>query len=150
MLHNLCRHCHFLISLRFIGHMYVTNKTIKPSQSFIKVVVSGKWFWAKKNWKTEEKAKVQDCVHCFCERVRNSSSHTPLQTFSQWFQPNSLVCFLHLITFVIIILVILLIEVSYILCVCVSVCVCIILVFHIVYSVVIDMVHLLSADPVTT
>ena len=59
-------------------------------------------------------------------RVRNSSSHKPLRTFTQWFQPNSLARFLHLITFVIIILFILLIEVvSYILCLCVSVCVCV-------------------------
>ena len=53
------------------------------------------------NWKTEEKAKVQDCVYYFCEQVRNSSSHKPLRTFSQWFQSNRLACFLHLITFVI-------------------------------------------------
>ena len=55
-------------------------------------------------WKTEEKAKEQDCVHYSFDRVRNYSSHEALRTFSQWFQPNSLACFLHFITFVIVII----------------------------------------------
>ena len=35
----------------------------------------------KRIWKTEEKAKVQDCVHYFFDRVRNYSSHDALRTF---------------------------------------------------------------------
>ena len=46
-------------------------------------------------WKTEVKAKVQDCEQYFCERVSYSSSHEPLQTFSQWFQPKSFSHSLH-------------------------------------------------------
>ena len=61
-----------------------------------------------------------------------------MQTFSQWLKPNNLARFMHLITFVIIIL----FSKS---CVIYSVCMCVI-VFHIVYSIVIDMVCSFVAD----
>ena len=69
-------------------------------------------------WKTEEKAKLLDCVHSIWERVRNSPSHEPLQTFLQWLQHNSSACN----------------------------CMCVYAVFHIglVYSIVIDMVPLFA------
>ena len=101
-----------LISL--VSHGRRNHKTFDSSKKII--------------WKTEVKAKVQDCEQYFCERVSYSSSHEPLQTFSQWFQPKGFAHSLHAyylchciyIYIYYIILFILLSVVSSILSVCVS------------------------------
>ena len=48
-------------------------------------------------WKTEEEAKVQECVQ-YLWGMSKGTTHKTLQTFLQCLQPSSLACFLHLIT----------------------------------------------------
>ena len=100
-----------LISL--VSHGRRNHKTFDSSKKII--------------WKTEVKAKVQDCEQYFCERVSYSSSHEPLQTFSQWFQPKGFAHSLHAYYLCHCIYIYILYHLVYIVisCVIYSVCVCV-------------------------